>query len=318
MKVLVIYTGGTIGMVKDLENNSLKPGSISAIKNFVSSEFPSEKINYISTQKEIDSSNFDLDHYYELSTIVDESYYNYDAFLILMGTDTMSYVSSLLSYCIQGLTKPIVFTGGQFPLSKENSDSKDNLKEALLGILKGEFANEVGLYFHHKWMRAVQTTKVSSVHLDAYSTPNPNLIKVDFSSEEFKVEKNISAQIEIIKLNPFSRQHFFKEILNSETLNGIILEVFGTGNLPEFDENIISLFKEKISKGLRVVVVSQCLRGGVEIGKYQASLTSDFIGFISGGNLTTESVLAKMMYLSTKQLNYQQYRGFFEESIKGE
>lgn len=318
MKVLVIYTGGTIGMVKDSSNNSLKPGSVQAIQEYIMSEFSTENISYINTQQEIDSSNFRLEFYAELAELIENNYTNYDAFLILMGTDTMAYVGSLLSYCTEGLTKPIVFTGGQLPLSEKKSDSKENLKGALNGIFQKEFPNEVGLFFYHKWMRAVQTTKVSSVDLDAYAIPNSNQLRVNFSSEIFRIEKKIQTNIEIFNIHPFSNNCLLKKVLSSETLNGIILVVFGLGNLPDFDNELSELFKEKINKGFRVVVVSQCLRGGVEIGKYEVSLKSKVLGFVSGEKLTVESALAKMMYLSTKPLNFQQYQAFFKESIRGE
>lgn len=318
MKILLIYTGGTIGMIKDHTTKALVPGSINTIKTFVNKEFKGNKITYTSTNKLIDSSNFNVAYYRELSTIIEENYNRYDSFLVLMGTDTMSYLSSLLSYCTQGLAKPIVFTGGQLPLSEENSDSKENLKEAIMGLLKKRFPNEVGIYFYHKWMRAVLTTKASSVDLDAYNVPNPNNTVVDFSSESFKIEKNIESEFLIVKLTPFGSFDYLKKILNIESLSGIILEAFGMGNLPDFDEELEGLFKKKIESGFRVVVVSQCVTGGVEIGKYQVSLKSNILGFFSGGFLTVESALAKMMFLSTKPLNYQQYQAFFTESIRGE
>lgn len=318
MKVLLIYTGGTIGMVKDSESNALKTGSVDVVKAYVKKEFPDEAISYSVTKEAIDSSNFNLRYYEELATLVEDAYSQYDAFLILMGTDTMSYVSSLLSYCTEGLSKPIVFTGGQLPLYNKNSDSKHNLKGALKGLLSKEFSNEVGIYFCNKWMRAVLTTKIDTQDLDAYEVPNPNSRQIDYNSENFHIVKKITSEIEIFKISPFSNLNFLKQILVSVNLNGIILEVFGSGNFPDLDDELVDLLRSKINNGLRLVVVSQCLRGGVDFGKYQASLQVKSLGFISGGFLTTESALAKMLYLSTKELNDQQYQGFFKKSIRGE
>ncbi|MDO6738180.1 asparaginase domain-containing protein [Wenyingzhuangia sp. 2_MG-2023] len=318
MKILVIYTGGTIGMVKDEVNESLKPAGVEPIKEYVTGQLDLKNIDFKSTKEPIDSCNFGMEYYFELATIVEQNYSNYDSFLILMGTDTMAYVSSLLSYCISGLDKSIVFTGGQLPLMEDNSDSKLNLKGALLGMLQDEFPKEVGLYFNEKWFRAVEVTKVDSQNNDAYMVPNSGNLMVDFSQDSFHIEKKIESKIVVFKLNPFYNNDLLKLVLASDSITGLVLEAFGMGNFPDFDKELQQLFVDKISKGLKVVIVTQCLRGGVVMGKYEASLESEKLGFISGGALTTESAIAKMMYLSTKKLNIQEYQSFFRESLRGE
>ncbi|WP_010135053.1 asparaginase domain-containing protein [Ochrovirga pacifica] len=318
MKIAIIYTGGTIGMEKDPISNSLQPRGIEAIQKFVMQEFSKKNISFFSTKTPIDSSDFTKERFSELALMVEQEYHYFDAFLILMGTDTMAYVSSLLSYCTEGLSKPIVFTGGQLPLLSEKSDSKDNLKEAVLGLLNQQFLNEVGIYFHHQWRRAVLSTKVETQNLEAYIAPNPNKREIDLSKMEFKIQKKIEAEFAIFKLNPFNSNNYLKKILELNILDGIVLEVFGAGNLPDFDMELKQLFKEKISKGFRVVIVTQCLRGGIQLGRYASSLVSESLGFANGGKLTTESALAKALYLSTKELNCQQFQAFFEESLRGE
>ncbi|MGY6650045.1 asparaginase domain-containing protein [Wenyingzhuangia sp. IMCC45574] len=318
MKLLLIYTGGTIGMEKDSKTGALKPGAIHVIQSCVASEFKDAAINYIQTEQLIDSSNFNLKAYQELATIVDNNYNTYDAFLVLMGTDTMSYISSLLSYCIQGLSKPIVFTGGQLPLVAKESDSKENLVGAVSGLLNDEFPIEVGIYFYKKWMRAVLTSKIHTDNFDAYRELKTNKTSINLSTKRFEIVNKIESEFMILKFSPFYNHNFLKKILAIQSLNGIILEGFGSGNLPDFDDELLSLFKKRISQGFRVVVVTQCLRGGVTFGKYETSLKAGKLGFISGGELTTESALAKMMYLSTKELNCQEYQRFFAESMRGE
>lgn len=318
MKLLVIYTGGTVGMVKDAKTNALVPGGVEAIQNFVVSEFKDVAIDFRETQDLIDSSNFGLAYFKELAAIIENNYTTYDAFLVLMGTDTMAYVSSLLSYCCLGLRKSIVFTGGQYPLSELNSDSKYNLKNAITRLLTNSFPLEVGVFFANQWYRAVQVTKVDTQGIEAYKVPNPSENNVDQKLSDFEISKNIEANIGVVKLVPFGNELVLTAILASNQLDGLVLEVFGAGNLPEFSTELKKLFTEKVRKGFKVVLVSQCLFGGVVLGKYGASLLAKELGFISGNTITTESAVAKMMFLHQKKLNQQQYQLFFEDSLRGE
>ncbi|NIJ44478.1 L-asparaginase [Wenyingzhuangia heitensis] len=318
MKILLIYTGGTIGMIKDKKNQSLVPNGVKPIEEFLIEEDLLHGISIKSTKQVIDSSNFGLKYFNELAVIVEQEYYNYDAFLVLMGTDTMAYVSSLLSYSIQGLNKSIVFTGGQLPLFDNKSDSKTNLKNSLLALKENRFPKEVGIYFHHKWHRAVCTTKIDSEGYDAYISPNFKSIEGIKTKKKFKVYKKIEANIVVIKLIPFGNDAILKLVLESNSFDGVVLEVFGSGNMPEFSKEIRGVFKEKISKGLKIVLVSQCLKGGITIGRYAASIQAKELEFVSAGSMTVEATVAKMLFLHDKKLNIQEYRRFFEESVRGE
>lgn len=305
-------------MVKDELTSSLKAGGVTPIKEFLKSEQLNKWTTVVSTKKAIDSSNFGVCYFEELALIIEENYQKYDSFLVLMGTDTMAYVSSLLSYCIKGLDKSILFSGGQFPLNNKNSDSKENLREALIGLSKNKYPKEVGVYFANKWHRAVGVTKIDTNGLDAYLVPNFNSKNWIREKESLKITKNIKAKIGVVKLIPFGNEEVLRAILESNKLNGLILEVFGTGNMPDFSEELQKLFTIKVNKGLKVVLVSQCLKGEVSIGKYASSLNAQKLGFVSGSNLTVESCVAKMMFLHRKKLNPQQYQSFFEDSIRGE
>ncbi len=320
MSTLIIYTGGTIGMIQDPMTFALIPGDVDVIKKYVDDEGIVNQLEFdiISTKEPIDSSNFNQAYFTELTIIIDENYTKYSNFLVLMGTDTMAYIASLLSYSIEGLTKPIVFTGGQNPLFLKNSDSKNNLKESILGLNSNIFPKEVGIYFNNKWHRAVSATKIDTKRDEAYITPNLKKINVSLEKEKFNIIKKLEGRIIVLKLLPYGDQDILKCILQSKVVDGIILEVFGSGNIPLFNDEIKNIFKEKIKKGLKVVVISQCLKGEIEKGKYQASLDIDHLGFISGGSMTTESASAKLLYLLSKKKNAQQFKEFFELSIRGE
>lgn len=318
MKILVVYTGGTIGMIQNKKNQSLEPGGVIPIKEFLKREKLFQNIDIVSFETPIDSSNFGLETYNELATVLEKKYNSYDSFLILMGTDTMAYVSSLLSYCIDGLSKPILFTGGQESLYVENSDSIDHLKESIEGLKKNKFPKEVGVYFAQKWFRSVSVTKIDAQGKEAYSIPykNDNVYKNE--QKPFAIEKTIEAKIGVIQLIPFGNEEVLGAILESNALDGLVLETFGAGNMPDFSPKLKKLFTIKVKKGLKVVLVSQCLKAKVSVGRYQSSLMAQELDFVSAGSLTTESTVAKMMYLHPKKLNIQQYQSFFEDSIRGE
>ncbi len=318
MKLLLIYTGGTIGMVKDCVSQSLKPGGIAPIKEFLNSHNFFNQVAIVSTKEQIDSSNFGLGHFKELATIIEESYTQYDAFLVLMGTDTMAYVSSLLSYCISGLSKAIVFTGGQKPLLEKESDSKENLWGAIQGLLKHNFPKEVGVFFANNWLRAVGVTKIDSENNNAYMVPNPSRAFSEKQENRFQIVKHLDAKIVVVKLLPFGNEDVLRLILESNSFDGMVLEAFGTGNIPNFSPELKKLFTIKIAKGFKIVVVSQCLKSGVTIGKYQASIVAKSLGFISGNGMTTESAVSKMIFIHHKKLNSQEYQAFFVKSLKGE
>ena len=167
--ILIIYTGGTIGMVKDVSTGALIPGGVEPIKSFVLNQQLTHFVDIVSTNIQIDSSDFNYLYITELLNIIEINYRNYDGILVLMGTDTMAYISSLVSYCISGLSKPIVFTGGQDPLFVVESDSKINLKNSIDGLHLGNFPNEVGVCFYNTWYRAVNVTKVDSKGYKAYN-----------------------------------------------------------------------------------------------------------------------------------------------------
>jgi len=316
--ILLIYTGGTIGMVKNPLTGALVPSDISAIKTFTADECLDDGVDFVSTQHSIDSSNIQKKNITELLTIVEKNYHKYSSFLVLMGTDTMAYVSALMSYCIEGLAKPIVFTGAQLPLQAVSSDGVNNLKNAIKGLKDRKFSPEVGLYFYDQWYRAVEVTKRHTTDFEAFYSPNKSNLSIDLSQRDFNVINNIKGEFMVFKVLPYQSLEVLKYILKYTHLNGLIIEAFGTGNLPDFDDELIQLFKLKITKGLHVVLISQCTKGTVSLGQYTTGLMGKNLGFVNGKKLTTESALAKMTYLYNKDLKLAEFKLFFEESLRGE
>lgn len=317
MKILVVYTGGTIGMINDSDLGVLKPGGINGIQEFLEKESLIEFCDLKSTNDLIDSSDFNQKYYKDLSVIIKNSYQDYDAFLVLMGTDTMAYISSLLSFCISGLSKSIVFTGGQKTLYEAYSDSKTNLREAVLGLKNNEFPNEVGIYFSGNWHRAVCTTKNHSKANHAYTAVSnrkylPNIY------QQFDVVTEVSANVVIVKLTPFDDENVLLALLDSEKINAIILEIFGSGNMPKLSTRLKNKFKQRIDEGLKVVITSQCMYGGLDVGRYQSSLSVSSLGFLNAGSMTKEAIVAKLIFMLEKKLNIQEFCLMFENSIRGE
>lgn len=317
MKILVIYTGGTIGMVKDNLSKALKPGGVNGIDTFLKLENLDQYCETLSIKEPIDSSSFDQRYYTELSSLIKDKYYNYDSFLILMGTDTMAYVSSLLSFCISGLSKPILFTGGQKSLYEQKSDSIGNLKEAIVGLKNNSFPNEVGVYFAKQWHRAVAVTKQHSSDSEAYES-TMDVHYVPDIGVEFDICTEISNTVAILKLTPFDSELGLLALLKEEKINAIVLEVFGAGNLPNLSDRLTTIMEQRMRQGLKVVVTSQCAYGDLDTGRYHSGSKLSSLGFLEAGGMTKESIVAKILFLLEKNLSTNEFSSMFQKKIRGE
>lgn len=317
MKTLIIYTGGTIGMVNDTLSGSLIPGKVEGVETFLKQHKLMEFCDVLAVKNPVDSSDFNKAYYTELSNLIKNNYKGYSSFLILMGTDTMAYISSLLSFCISGLSKSILFTGGQKSLYENQSDSVVNLTEAITGLVKDEFPREVGVYFSKKWHRAVCVTKYHSFDFDAYISVYNKEYNPSFNNQ-FEIITKLSSDVAVLKITPFGIEKSFLALLQEEKLDVIVLEVFGSGNIPKLSTTLESKIKERMKGGLVVVVSTQCMYGGMELGRYDSSLNISSLGFLNGGNKTTEAIVAKILYLLEKKLNIQELGLNFDISLRGE
>ncbi len=336
-KVLLIYTGGTIGMLNDPVTGSLKAFNFEEISNFL----PDLKrlgvaIKTLSFNEPIDSSNVNKDFWIELVSIIENNYVKYDGFVILHGTDTMAFTGSALSFMISNLNKPIILTGAQLPLGTLRTDGRENLISAIeIAAAKRKdgspWVPEVAIYFENKLYRANRTHKYNAEYFDAFESPNyPPLAEAGieiYYNEKFinynnfnrvvSFNKNLDTNVGVLKLFPGINEEFVDAILNNENIRGIVLESFGTGNAPTYDW-FLSKLENAIKKGLVIYNVTQCNKGSVDMGRYETSKYLKDIGIISGYDITFEAAVTKLMFLLGQGLTNEQIKYYLARNIAGE
>lgn len=331
--VLLIYTGGTIGMEKDYHTGSLIPFNFQHIFDKIPEMNLLEcKVVVHSFTTPVDSSDMGPKEWKKIAKLIEEHYDNFDGFLILHGTDTMSYTASALSFMLKGLRKPVILTGSQLPIGDLRTDAKENLLTSLSYASWYEdqeaVIQEVAIYFEYKLLRGNRTLKYSAEFFDAYHSPNyPILgqsgvhlkIEKDFlfrpeDSQPFKVDLHLCDDVVFWRIFPGMTLRHFKELPEVKVL---ILQVFGSGtifNSPQTRETL----KKIRENGTEIVVVSQCISGAVSFGKYENSNIFTEIGAISGHDITAESAITKAMHLLDNPNNSTNFSTAFTHDICGE
>jgi L-asparaginase len=333
--LLIIYTGGTIGMVKNTETGALQPYHFEDIyklmpvlRNF------DYKLESVSFDPLIDSSNVTPSFWVKLATVIEENYEKYDGFVVLHGTDTMSYSASMLSFMLENLNKPVIFTGSQLPMGVVRTDGRDNFINAIeiaaARIDGTPLVPEVAIYFENKLMRGNRTNKFNAENFNAFLSGNyPPLAEVGVhiryntdlilkpNFRKLKVYKNLDNSVLILKLFPGIAEIVVKSALNIAGLKGVILETYGAGNAPT-DAWFIEALTEAINKGIVIYNVTQCKGGAVDMGKYETSMKLSQIGVIGGYDITTESAIAKMMYLFGQGYSGDELKRLLMVPLRGE
>lgn len=315
-KVLVILTGGTITMVRDRESGALHPADMETFKAFVPELFTSDiHIDMEAFTPLLDSSDVNPENWARMAHVVYDHYAEYDGFVILHGTDTMSYSASALSFMLENLNKPIVFTGSQLPIGTLRSDAKENLLTAIeIAAAKDEDGNpivpEVTLFFEDKLFRGNRTTKRNAEHFSAFNSYNypplakagvhityqPHLIHYNNPTLPLRLRVKTDQNVGVLKLFPGIQEAFVRQVLNAPGLRGLVLETFGAGNAPS-SEWLYRLLHDAVERGIIIVNKTQCNTGSVEMGLYAVSMNLLKAGVLSGYDITTEALLTKMMYL---------------------
>lgn len=322
-------------MVKNYDSGALTAFDFSRVVEQIPELYQLKcSISSVSLKKPIDSSNMNPGHWISLSTIIERNYAEFDGFVVLHGSDTMSYTASALSFMLSGLDKPVIFTGSQLPIGDLRTDAKENLITTIqLAALWEDgypLIREVGLYFEYKLYRANRTTKLNTEHFEAFASLNyPDLaesgvhLKVNKedllipSGAPFKVNKNLDPGVGILRLFPGISPEFMKSILENSGIKGLVLETFGSGNAPT-DNWFLNALEKAIKNGLHIVNVTQCPGGSVLMGKYETSRALLEMGLIDGRDITTEAAVTKMMYLLGQQTPHADFKARFEKPACGE
>ena len=315
-KVLIILTGGTICMVRNAKTGALHPADIQTFKDFVPELFASEvQVDILPFDPLIDSSDVNPENWARMAHAVFDHYNDYDGFVILHGTDTMSYSGSALSFMLENLGKPVVLTGSQLPVGVLRSDAKENLLTAIeIASAMDEDGNalvpEVTIFFEDKLFRANRTTKRNAEHFSAFNSYNypplaqagvhityqPHLIHYSDSELPLRLRLDMDNHVAVLKLFPGITQEVVHSLLMAPGLRGVVLETYGAGNAPSV-EWLYDELRAAVAVGIIIVNKTQCNTGSVEMGLYDTSLNLMKAGVLSGYDITTEALLTKMMFL---------------------
>jgi len=334
--ILLIYTGGTIGMIKDSETGSLHNFNFDELLEYIPELNLLEcNISTHSFKKPIDSSNMNPDHWVKIASAIEAEYDKFDGFVILHGSDTMSYTASAMSFMLENLTKPVIFTGSQLPIGDLRTDAKENLITSIqIASLCKEgkpVVTEVGLYFEYKLFRANRTTKINAEHFEAFDSLNyPPLIvsgvnlSVNYQmllipnkEKNLKVHKKLASNILLVKMFPGINETTINHLFSFPEIKGLILETYGSGNITNEKWFIIAL-KKLINRGIPIVNVTQCSGGSVNMDIYKTNIEYQKMGIISGKDITTEAALAKLMFLLEQNISSKSLKINFESSLRGE
>ncbi|MBR5475796.1 MAG: type I asparaginase [Bacteroidaceae bacterium] len=335
--ILLIYTGGTIGMMSNAETGALENFNFEHLLRYVP-EIKQFNLN-ISSQTfnpPIDSSDMHPEHWANLVEIIHSNYNSYDGFVILHGTDTMAFTASALSFMLEGLNKPVILTGSQLPIGVLRTDGKENLLTAIeIAAAKNAdgtpIVPEVCIFFNQKLMRGNRCTKISAESFDAFSSNNyPVLAKAGLEIQyDYKQIRpynpavtlvphyTLDSDIIIFSLFPGIKPDIIKNVLTNDSLKGIIFRTFGSGNAPQ-DEWLVEALTESTRQEKIIVNITQCSTGSVKMHLYETGLQLLESGIISGADLTVEAALTKLMFLLGKGLTHDEIRSEMRRNICGE
>ena len=336
--VLLIYTGGTIGMHQNLETGALEPFNFSQITEEVP-ELKRFDLNIGTYQfvHPLDSSDMQPEHWVKIAQIIEKNYDKYDGFVVLHGTDTMAYTASALSFMLENLAKPVIFTGSQLPIGMLRTDGKENLITAIEIAADCHedgtaIIPEVCIFFDSQLMRGNRTFKMNAENFNAFTSRNyPTLahvgVHIKYASDEhflkppkgskLKTHLKLDTHVAVFSLFPGIQESVVRHILNAPGLKGVVLRSFGSGNAPQV-QWFVEAVKEAIDKGVMIVNVTQCSTGAVEMERYDTGIHLLQVGAISGHDTTVEAALTKLMLLLGEGCKPEEIRMLMHKSLAGE
>ena len=330
--VCILYTGGTIGMKPTPQGYAPEPGYLARVMasmpDFSSPEMPRYAIHEYSPL--LDSSNMGPRHWQAIARDIADKYDEYDGFVIIHGTDTMAYTASALPFMLEGLAKPVILTGSQIPLCRVRSDGRENLVTSLMVVSRFSIP-EVCLCFGNRLLRGCRATKVDAAGFQAFDSPNypdlghigvtirphPEHILPAAPAGALTVHPLSDARVGALRLFPGISAELVGNVLRSP-LQGLVLETYGMGNGPSEDTDLMDILTEACHRGVVIVNCTQCLRGTVDQGGYQAGSALARAGVISGVDMTPEAALTKMIYLFSLGLEPDDIRQSMGRNLRGE
>ena len=328
--ICILSTGGTISMQKMAQGYSPMPGylleAMGKSPELQNPDMPDYHIHEF--DEPIDSANMTLSHWQQMGEYIQRNYHQYDGFVVLHGTDTMAYSASALSFMLEHLAKPVIFTGSQLPLFETRSDARENLIKALW--IAGNYKiPEVCIYFNNKLFRGNRATKVDANSFAAFASPNfPILGKVgvdlkirrdllrEVTSDDLQLQTLKPFNVSVLRIFPGMSLEMVRHVLQAP-LQGLILQTFGTGNAPQHPE-FLAVLQEAVERGVIILNSSQCTNAKVRMSDYAAGSALLKVGVISGADMTVEAAITKLFYLHSKTLSQIEIKQQMMFDLRGE